>query len=64
VAGVEKLFARKTGLQYHFDVHIEVSPEMTVMASHEIAVRVRATLQRERSWVADALVHVDPARGL
>lgn len=62
VLGVEKLFARKTGLQYHVDVHIEVDPAMTVMASHEIAARVRATLQQELPWVADVLVHVEPAR--
>jgi cation diffusion facilitator family transporter len=62
VLGVEKLFARKTGLQYHVDVHIQVDPAMTVMASHEIAARVRATLQHELPWVADVLVHVEPAR--
>jgi cation diffusion facilitator family transporter len=61
VMGVEKLFARKTGLQYHVDLHIEVDPGMTVMASHEIAARVRAALKRELPWVADVLVHVEPA---
>jgi cation diffusion facilitator family transporter len=61
VAGVDKLFARKTGLQYHVDVHIAVDPDMTVLASHGIAARVRATLKRELPWVADALVHVEPA---
>src|SRR5581483_2609619 len=28
VSGVEKLFARNTGLQYHVDLHLEVDPEM------------------------------------
>ena len=41
VVGVEKCFARKTGLQYHVDLHLEVDPEITVRASHEIAGRVR-----------------------
>jgi divalent metal cation (Fe/Co/Zn/Cd) transporter len=35
---------------------------MTVMASHEIAAQVRATLQHELPWIADVLVHVEPAR--
>ena len=61
VMAVEKLFARKTGLQYHVDLHIEVDPAMTVMASHEIATRVRAALKRDLPWVADVLVHVEPA---
>ena len=39
VRGVEKCFARKTGLQYHVDLHLEVDPEMTVRESHDIAMR-------------------------
>jgi cation diffusion facilitator family transporter len=61
VLGVEKLFARKTGLQYHVDLHIEVDPGMTVRASHDVAARVRATLREQLPWVADVLVHVEPA---
>jgi cation diffusion facilitator family transporter len=60
VMAVEKLFARKTGLQYHVDVHIEVDPAMTVMASHEVAAKVRSALKHELPWVADVLVHVEP----
>ena len=30
--GVEKCFARKTGLKYHVDLHLEVDPEITVRA--------------------------------
>jgi len=62
VVAVEKLFARKTGLQYHVDVHIEVDPHMTVLASHEVASSVRSALRRELPWVANVLVHVEPAR--
>ncbi|HET7220247.1 MAG TPA: cation diffusion facilitator family transporter [Vicinamibacterales bacterium] len=61
VAGVEKLFARKTGLQYHVDIHVEVDPSMSVADSHDIATAVRATLTRELLWVADVLVHIEPA---
>lgn len=55
-------FARKTGLQYHIDLHIEVDPAQTLAASHAIGVHVRATLKRELSWVADVLVHVEPSK--
>jgi cation diffusion facilitator family transporter len=61
VDGVEKCFARKTGLKYHVDLHLEVDPEMTVRDSHDIAQRVRETLREELNWVADVLVHVEPA---
>jgi len=58
--GVEKCFARKTGLQYHVDLHLEVDPEMTVSASHEVATNVRNKLREDLKWVADVLVHVEP----
>ncbi len=39
--GIEKCFARRTGLRYHVDLHLEVDPEMTVRESHEIATEVK-----------------------
>ena len=63
VVGIEKCFARKTGLQYHVDLHLEVDPEITVRASHDIAQRVRERVCERLPWVADVLVHVEPAPG-
>jgi len=60
VRGVEKQRARKTGFQYHVDLHIEVDPELTVRESHAIAATVRRRLRDELPWVADVLVHVEP----
>jgi divalent metal cation (Fe/Co/Zn/Cd) transporter len=61
VKGVEKCYARKTGLRYHVDLHLEVDPEMTVRQSHEIAHEVRMRIRKQLSWVEDVLVHVEPA---
>ncbi len=61
VHGVEKLYARKTGLQYHVDLHLEVDPEISVRASHEIAHEVKQRITRELDWIADVLVHVEPS---
>jgi cation diffusion facilitator family transporter len=61
VLGVEKCYARKTGLQYHVDLHLEVDPEMTVRESHDIATDVRIRIKESLKWVADVLVHVEPA---
>jgi cation diffusion facilitator family transporter len=61
VRGIEKHRARKTGLQYHVDLHVEVDPELTVRASHEIARTVKQKLRAELPWVADVLVHIEPA---
>jgi len=61
VRGVEKCFARKTGLQYHVDLHLEVDPAISVLAGHDIASRARDAIREELNWVADVLVHVEPA---
>jgi cation diffusion facilitator family transporter len=58
--GVEKCFARKTGLRYHVDLHLEVNPDMTVRESHQIAHDVKARILDQLNWVADVLVHVEP----
>ena len=61
VLGVEKCYARKTGLQYHVDLHLELDPEITVRQSHDIATEVRIVIKETLPWVADVLVHVEPA---
>ena len=61
VHDVEQPRARKTGLQYHVDLHIKVDPELSVRASHRIAADVRRTVRNRLPWVADVLVHVEPS---
>lgn len=58
--GIEKCFARKTGLKWHVDLHLEVDPAMSVYESHEIATQVKEKIRSEVDWVADVLVHVEP----
>jgi cation diffusion facilitator family transporter len=59
--GIEKCFARRTGLKYHVDLHLEVDPDMTVRESHNIATQVRIRIKETLGWVADVLVHVEPS---
>jgi len=61
VRGVEKCYARRTGLKYHVDLHLEVDPEMTVRRSHGLGHDVRERILERVPWVADVLVHVEPA---
>lgn len=63
VVGVDKAYARKTGLQYHVDLHLEVDPALTVGRAHAIGGHVRSRVRGELDWVADVLVHVEPAGG-
>jgi cation diffusion facilitator family transporter len=64
VEAVEKQHARKTGLRYHIDLHVEVAPDMTVRESHRIAHEVQASILEQLGWVAGVLVHVEPAGGV
>jgi cation diffusion facilitator family transporter len=57
---IEKCQARKTGMKYHVDLHLEVDPNLTVQASHDIATQVRIVIKESLDWVADVLVHVEP----
>lgn len=61
VRGVEKCWARKTGLRYHVDLHLEVDPGMPVIDAHDIAERVRRQVRQDVPEIADVLVHIEPA---
>jgi cation diffusion facilitator family transporter len=61
VRGVEKLLGRKTGLQYHVDLHLEVDGWISVDAGHAIATRVRERIRHDVAEISDVLVHVEPA---
>jgi len=61
VRGVEKLLARKAGLEYLVDIHIEVDPDLTVRAGHAIAHAVKNRLLELIVRVKDVLVHIEPA---
>jgi len=61
VRGVEKCYARKTGLQHHVDLHVEVDPRITVAEGHAIATNVRMHIREVLPEIADVLVHVEPS---
>lgn len=60
VRGVEKLLARKTGLEYLVDIHVEVDPAITVDEGHAIGHCVKSRLVDSLVAVKDVLVHIEP----
>jgi cation diffusion facilitator family transporter len=58
--GIEKVHARKTGFQYHVDLHLEVNPNSTVCQAHQVSGAVRRRIRTEVPWVADVLIHIEP----
>jgi cation diffusion facilitator family transporter len=60
VRDVEKLWVRKSGLEYFADIHIEVDPQMTVAEGHRIGHEVKDRLVAEFPALRDVLVHLEP----
>jgi len=59
---VEKLLMRKMGLYYVADMHLEVSPTMTVFEGHEIAHGVKEAVRSALPQIVELTIHVEPAR--
>lgn len=57
---VEKCFVRKMGFDYYVDLHIQVSPLLTVAQGHEIAHHVKDKLLNSELRIKDVLIHVEP----
>lgn len=57
---VEKVLVRKMGPRLYIDLHLEVSPSLTVLEAHDIAHAVKNRIRDEWAQVADVLVHVEP----
>jgi cation diffusion facilitator family transporter len=60
VRGVEKLWLRKSGLEYFADIHIEVDGHATVDAGHRISHAVKDKLLDTIPSLRDVLVHLEP----
>lgn len=60
VLRVEKLLARKSGVGYWVDTHVEVDPDLPVRRAHTIAHEVKDAIRDAEPRVIDVLVHVEP----
>jgi len=60
VLDTEKCFVRKSGMQYHVDLHIVVDAHISVKAGHQIAHNLKDHLMTELPDLAQVLIHVEP----
>lgn len=60
VQQVEKLWVRKTGLEYLADIHIQVDARLSVEEGHRIGHKVKDKLIQEFISLRDVLVHLEP----
>jgi cation diffusion facilitator family transporter len=62
VAGVEKILARRAGLVYFVELHLEVPPQMPVVEAHALGHAVQHALQNAHTDIAGVLIHLEPAK--
>lgn len=60
VMAVEKLWVRKSGIEYFADIHIEVEQSLSVAEGHRIGHRVKDQLLEAFPPLRDVLVHLEP----
>jgi cation diffusion facilitator family transporter len=64
VLDVEKVLARKSGLRYWVDMHVEVDPTMTVHRAHGVSHDVKDEIRSRLPKVEDVLIHIEPFGGV
>lgn len=62
VRALDKCRIRKSGTRYFVELHVEVDGQATVQEGHDIGGRVRSLLRHSPLRIADAFIHVEPAR--
>ena len=63
VRNIEKLFIRKSGIQYIVEIHLEVDGDLTVTDGHEIAHTLKEQLLRSKELnITHVMTHVEPFR--
>ncbi|OGU32139.1 MAG: cobalt-zinc-cadmium resistance protein [Ignavibacteria bacterium GWA2_55_11] len=61
VMAVEKCFIRKMGLSYYVDLHVTVDGSLSVREGHDIARKVKRSMQLANPSIAEVLVHIEPS---
>lgn len=63
VMAVEKLTARKAGLVYYVDIHVQADAGMSLHDSHELSGAVKSAIRAAAPQVRGVLVHMEPYDG-
>ena len=60
VMAVEKLSARKAGMVYYVDIHVQANPSMSLREAHELSGAVKTAIRIQVPKVSGVLVHMEP----
>jgi len=60
VKAIEKLTARRAGMVYYVDIHVQAEPQMSLHDAHELSGAVKAAIRKAEKKVQGVLVHMEP----
>jgi len=60
VRRVEKVVARKVGLGYFVDMHVQADPTMTLHAAHIVSGKVKSAVRSHNPAIIGVLIHMEP----
>lgn len=60
VLGTEKCFVRKTGMNFHVDLHVIMEGNISVREGHDISHSLKKKLQIEIPEISNILIHIEP----
>ena len=63
IVDTEKCLIRKAGMKYHVDLHASVDANISVRRGHDIAHKLKDTLQKEIPELGNVLIHIEPDEG-
>ena len=64
VLGIEKCWARKNGMTYVVDLHLELDGNLSVTEGHAISHALKDHLMQEFPYLKEILIHIEPAPNL
>lgn len=60
ILDTEKCYIRKSGMEYHIDLHAIVDGNLTVKKGHQLAHILQDTLKKELPEAGHILIHIEP----
>lgn len=62
VENVEVVKIRKSGIGWFVDMHVWVSPQMTIVDGHALSHKIKAAIMESNKLVYDVMIHLEPTK--
>jgi divalent metal cation (Fe/Co/Zn/Cd) transporter len=59
---VEVVKIRKSGIGWYVDMHVWVSPQMTIVEGHALSHKIKGAIMDANKLVYDVMIHLEPTK--